>query len=268
MFFCLIFSFLVIFLPNIIFELRHDFFLLKRFPYGLNIPPLHQTFLSKIPSMFSFVLQGTENSKLLLFISTIFISILGINSIFFRKNKDSHFILFLCVALIATVFTLVMPFQQGYYLFGIAMLWFLVISSMQTLLAVLISALLLFSWISPSQLSQYFRPSLRSVTEMNACAKKMCLDFPGNYYVTSYAWHGMHSAHDHAFFFNKNGCMARDIVSNPTWNTDGMIVVADKAHFTPYKDSFYELEQYGSYTVKSYFQCSTDFQYFLLEKKK
>ena len=262
----LIISFFIIFLPNIVFEIKSNFFLLRRFPGGINIPPVSGTFFSKIVFAFSTVIFGGEKTPIFFWeiVALPLIVLIHLYKSYLSKNNhDSAYIYYFKIAIIGTFITLLMPFQQGYYLLGVMILWFLVVAHMKKPYLFTALILCIIFWYKPIWKGEALRP----IAQLDQCAKEFCSKYPGKYYVSANAWHGMHSAHDQAFFINKNGCTARDIISHPEWKTDKMIVVADRSLFTPYQSSYYELEQFGSYDVKQYLFCSQDLQYWLLQKK-
>jgi hypothetical protein len=261
----------IVFFPLVIFEIKSNFFTLRRLTTGLNIPPINSLPTSKLSLALNTFLTGYTNIKIQLWQSLLLILPLIINiciTIKYPHKTSSSFKVFFILAFLSTAFTLLMPFEQSYYLYGVILLWFLVIASMVPLLMLPILIVLMCLWINPVTLKSHFRQALRTVSELNSCAKKFCSENPGKYYVSSNNWLGTHSAHDQAFFLNKNGCQSRDIVSYPSLGFDKMVVVADMVKFEPYKNTSYELNQFGSYNVVKEFICSDKIQYWLLEKSK
>jgi hypothetical protein len=261
----------IVFFPLVIFEFRSNFFTLKRLTTGLNIPPINSLPASKLSFALGTFLTGYTNIKVHLWQYLLLILPLITNiylAIKHPQKTNGTFKVFFILAFLAITFTLLMPFEQSYYLYGVILLWFLVIASMVPLLMLPVLIVLVSLWINPMTLKNHFRQAIRTVDELNSCAQKFCLDNPGEYYVSSNSWLGTHSAHDQAFFLNKNGCQSRDIVSYPSLGYDKMVVVADMVKFEPYKNTSYELNQFGSYEVVKEFYCSDKIQYWLLEKSK
>lgn len=265
----LIVSFGLVFGPLFIFEIRSHFFTLSRLATGLNIPAVHATLLGKISFLITYVLTGLTTFDTMKWQIVAFFVLFLLNLIHadLDKKHNKDFLLFSFLLFIAIGVTLLMPFQQGYYLFGIMMLLFLTISSMKPYILILTIMLCAVMWITPTSLEQYFNPVKQPVNTMNSCAERFCKQHPGNYYVSTNNQLGIHSGHDQSFFLNRNGCVSRDIVSFPRLNYDTMVVVADFAKFMPHKTSYYELEQFGKYKITDVFKCTENIQYYLLKKQ-
>lgn len=261
----------IVFFPLVIFEIRSNFFTIKRLTTGLNIPAVHYSFAKKFMLDVSTFLTGSENIKVKLWQLALLIIPMLINcylAIIKPHKNYRYFRLFFATAILTTGLILLMPFQQPYYLYGIILLWFLTIASMRPILMFPVLIGLVILWINPVWLNNYFRQSSRPLDQLNSCARQFCRENPGQYYVAANSLLGIHSAHEHAFLLNANGCRSRDIVSFPLLNYDKMVVVADGAEFKPYQTSFYELERFGKYDVGKYLYCSKNLQYWLLRKIK
>lgn len=267
--FQLIIALLIVFSPLIIFEIKSNFFTIRRLTTSLNIPPLNYSFTSQISFTFQTFFTAWENIKISLWQYLLFIFLLALQSYKAIRNPDKHnyyFRLFFLAALVSTLFTLLMPFRQPYYLYGVIFMWFLTIASMKPLLMFPTVLILMTLWMNPVLINNYFKQTNRPLEGLNSCARQFCLNNPGSYYVSGNNQFGIHSGHEYAFLLNKNGCFSRDIVSFPNLKYDHMIVVVDQATFIPHKTDFYELQQFGNYTVEKNLICSNTLQYWLLRR--
>ena len=255
-------SFLLVFAPTLIFELKPHYFIEH---FSVSLLTGSSSFFERLIKVQSYLLLGQDVQN----ISTILKSILigcFYGSIFIANKSNLVFKRIFIIAIIGTLLTALLPFDNSHYFFGVIVLWFFVFSlTNKPTKIILLSSFVLF-WVNPFWVSQYTKSSIRALSIVEECAKTVCTYNKNSYFVSSVTWYGSHSAHDHAFLLNKYGCFSRDIVSNPTFKSNQMIVVADRATFTPYKDSFYELEQFGKYRVKTNYYCSSGLQYWLLTK--
>jgi hypothetical protein len=253
-------SFAVVFLPNLVFELKNRFrFLLQGIgdikPVAGQLP-LHEKVLFFWNEIFA--RNHTVSLPVFLMIATL------LAATFVREKKVR---LPITGALLLTGLTLLLPFGQTHYYFGLLLVWFVVFSRTGRVRFLILTMVLAVSWI-PSIGRIVTADAIRPLASVEECAKQFCMKHPGAYFVSSWAWHDMHSAHDHAFLLNKAGCASRDIVSFPAFPADKMAVAADQERFVPQKTTFYELEQFGPYEVEDTVACDDKISYFLMTKKK
>lgn len=255
-------SLLLVFFPSIVFELKTHYFI-NHFSFS----PLagNSSFLTRLIKTQSYVLLGKDVQN----ISMVFQGIVMICFyvwIFVANRSNLFFRRWYIVALLGTVLTALFPFENSHYFFGVIILWFFVFSLTSKRTRIILLFLFILLWVNPFWIRQYTKSPIRRLSIVEECARLVCTHNKNSYFVSSVTWYGSHSAHDHSFLLNKYGCTSRDIVSNPTFKATQMIVVADRATFTPYKDNFYELEQFGTYRVKTNYYCSPGLQYWLLTK--
>lgn len=258
-------SLFLIFAPLALFEIKSGFFLLHRLN-DIKIPAIPISFQDKMIQAVSVIFTGSTQEGKRGIILLLCVVATAIAAIIFVKKKNPYLQIGLAAAIPTGVLTLLMPFSQPYYLFGVMLVIFFLISVLDRRITVLL--LLVFSvlWFQPKSVSRYMKTAIRMLPVLEKCTRTFCEKHPGQYYVSANTWYGSHSAHDHAFLFNMAGCKSRDIVSFPGFKTNQMVVVADNASFKPYVDSFYELEQLGKYQVKSLYHCTDTLSYFLLKK--
>jgi len=255
-------SLLLVFFPSIVFELKTHYFISH---FSFSFLAGSSSFLTRLIKAQSYVLLGKDVQNISMFFQGIAIICFYV-WIFFANKSNLFFRKWYSIALLGTVLTAMFPFENSHYFFGVMMLWFFVFVLTNKPTKIILFFLFILLWVNPFWIRQYTKSSIRKLSTIEECARLVCTNNKNSYFVSSVTWYGSHSAHDHSFLLNKYGCASRDIVSNPTFKANQMIVVADRVIFTPYKDSFYELEQFGTYRVKTNYYCSAGLQYWLLMK--
>jgi hypothetical protein len=288
-----ILSLLVVFSPVLLFEIRHDFFFTRRLmmpdPY-LSKEPID--YWLKFTKLIEFV-SGSEN---ILLSGTSILIALTINLyLIFRKkisdlseeltllsilrslqkfvnrsikNKDQLFLIFLNLFIISAILTYSMPFVlHAHYIFGILALLLLTISFIRKKLLIVLIIILSFLWLNQAQLNKHWSPPRRTVSQLESCAQKICSTQKEPIFVTVQAWHVYHSALEYTFLLNKNGCQARNIIQNPEWPAQKMLVFVDHSQYSHGETAFEELTVFGESTQTSQIDCGEDLKVFVLGKR-
>ncbi|MGD9129655.1 MAG: hypothetical protein PVJ09_04175 [Candidatus Woesebacteria bacterium] len=291
-------SFLIAFLPILIFELRNKFFFFKRLtmdePFLMKpkIDYLQKLTLflkylggSFLPEMNSLVLLVMF---LALLINLILIKGQWWHNFLNRKNKnakaakkvsknkavkktnfseqDQLFLFFLKFFLLIFFFTLLMPFKiMAHYIFATLCLLFVTLALIRKELLLPLLVILALIWLRPRQVIFYTAPAKRTVAQLEACAKKVCQIEKEPLFVTVQAWYHYHFAPDHIFFMNKHGCQARDITQSPGF-ANKMAVVSDQSKYEHGKTAFNELTLFGESELMLEYHCEGNISIYILER--
>jgi len=290
-------SLLIIFSPVLLFEIRHNFFFTKRLmmddPY-LSKEPINQ--LQKFIDLIGFLSGANSDKNILIAGGTIFIALItnlylifknkivsvGRNLVTFaiydrskvhakwshtKNHKDQLFLIFLNLFIVSAILTYSMPFiLYAHYIFGILALLLLALSFVRKKLLIILIIILSFLWLSKTQFDKYWPPPRRTVAQLELCAQKICSAQKEPIFVTAQAWHVYHSALEYIFLLNKSGCQARNIIQDPDWPAQKMLVFADHSTYTHNETAFEELTIFGESTRSAQIECGEDLKVHLLEK--
>jgi len=245
-------SLAIINLPTIFFEFRHQFLLTTALLTKHSPPQADTEFLSKLNNLLTFTV-GSSSYLLNLIILILIIT----TSLFFIFKSKSHFQKLISILLLITLaFTFLIPITiQAHYIFGILILFFLLLASVPfpySLLILITSSLIYFQ---PSHLNSYFKTAPRTITQTNQCFQQFCQKYPKPLFVTvTSSLHPYHYGPEFRYLMAKNGCLVRNIESQPS-SANTMAVVLDSATFSQ-KTHYYELDLFGPFSLGSTFPCA------------
>lgn len=250
-------SFFLVFLPLLIVELRTHFLLTKRLGIELQVIGEGVNYLQKIRELCAYMLGQLPISNW----PIIFVIVI-LCACFFSKPRPRFILLFLAAA----VLTILSPFRMGaHYIFGVTLLFFAVIASVQKRIYIPIFLFLLFLWIPVLRAQLSFKPR-RSVTQIQKCAQQVCEKEKRPMFVSEQAWHSYHYAPDWLFLFAKNGCTVADVTQTPGF-AKRMAVVVDQSSYVHEQTAFNELTLFGPATVDATYTCDGNISVVLLEQK-
>ncbi len=258
-------SFLIVFLPHILFELRYDFLLTKQV---LQFERSNQTvpFLSLIDSGLV-QLVGFKEVRTVSMRAVFIILILLVVGIFQlpekrKKNVLKLIFIFVCSYISSTLF---IDEFHSHYVLGFIVLFLFIVMNLPEIWKVLIAMVLLFYW-SGIITTEFTRAPHRTISDLETCAEKVCAQYTEPMYLSAQAWHDFHSGYDYSFFFNKHGCFTRDISTNPGMS-DKMLVVADKADFDPATTAYHELTLFGEKELQDTILCGENMRVYQFKKQ-
>ncbi len=261
-------SLVIVFAPIAIVDLRSHFLISRSV-----LTALHETRpVSPIMSRVSILLSGLTGIEQvsalktsILFVPVLISWTMARN----RKNKserEREHLRWGSLFGIAFLLTVLLPVQmQAHYLFGLLLLFFLVLVSMHRGLLVVTLCLCAWYWL-PSLFAQLQFVPRRTVEQIASCARTVCAAEHTPLYLSEQAWHSYHFAPEYLFFFNKYGCLARDVIQDPGVVTR-MGVIVDQSSFDPNTTKYAELSAFGPATPGKYYQCDGNIQVVMLEKK-
>ncbi|MEP7166990.1 MAG: hypothetical protein ABI758_03375 [Candidatus Woesebacteria bacterium] len=255
----LVFSGCIVFLPILVSEMKHGFFSFHRlFSERGGQFSFRQDLWLKMKEMFLFVFWGRAGDvrQLLWPLAILTITCLSLKLKKIRSDRDRIYAKLLLLLIATVLLTLISPFVlYSHYVYGVLTLLICLIATFpKRLLFLFILSCLPFWFSKDSMNSTLLRPIRRSVSDLETCAVLVCASEKEPMYIVDAAWHDYHFAPDHLFFFNRAGCNAKDITSNPGF-ANRMAVVIDQGSFTFGKSSFNELTLFGEATPSATYQC-------------
>lgn len=252
---------LLVMLPTLVFELRHQFLLTNRLLFGekLSFPdPL----IAKITRLPTLLFSEPRGILLILILVIVFIALLRSN-----LKKDLLFKHFTLISAFSLVTTLLLPFPlNSHYIFAFLTLLFFWITLLPIRYAAVIVTILVVYWLRPAQLVKYTQPAPRTVAQTIACVRQFCRQYPDNYYVTTQsAYHPQHDAKDYEYLFNQSGCQATDITL-PKFSTSKMAVIVEDSVYEHKKTAYNELTLFGAAKEVNVYSCLPNLSIYILEK--
>ena len=242
-------SFLVINLPTIAFEIRHGFLLSRSV---LTQEPLQTASLSieKLLILLSTSLSTTNT--LAIFILAIIVVLA-----FVKKNQNIKSVAFVLMAVLLTQFLL--PFKtHTHYIFGITSLVLILIGRINSkLVKALLIGTLIFFWLKPAQLKQYFTPVKITVQEKQACAQRACEELKFPIFMTLNSQSHDHQAMGYRYLFSKAGCQVGDLVYEPNF-ADHLVVVSESTRYDLGKTDYHEISLFKPTETVIEIKCTDD----------
>ncbi len=262
-------SILFVFGPLLLFEVKHQFFFIRRLLMEeAYIQKISISYSAKLSEMVRF-LKGVGLSSFWEKVSIVLV-LMGVLAVVKRKVQSTqNKFLFKSAVLTTIVFilTLLAPFiMLSHYMYGVLTLLFFSLSFIRKRFLYILLLILFFSWITKASLAgSVFRGQKRSIADLQACAQIICSQEKDPLFVTVSAWYDFHFAPDHLFFMNKAGCDARDITQNPGY-AQKLAVVIDNGRFEFGKSAFNELTLFGAATPSATYQCPGNMSVQVLSK--
>ena len=260
-------------LPTLAFELRHNFFLTKKLP-SQELLQKSVTLKTKLVTfgnnLLSLPPQLKSNNLYLLIVAAMIVGLIALGHYFHQQGKTSKFSPFCLssVLLLLTIFlTLLTPFRMhSHYLYGVLSLLFVTISFLPKKLMII--ALLLFSliWLDPSQIRAQFRPAEFTLKEKQACLKQICQEFKQPLYLNLNSKSHNHQALGYIFLARKQNCQVVSAVDLPQQPTNYMAVINQNAQYDSNKTGYYELTIFGDKQLIKEESCSEGLSYSLFKK--
>lgn len=269
-------SAIVLNLPTLVFELRHNF-LLTRSLGGQEVLQQDHSWLRKITMLTTNVVRPTvfSSSSIWLFIGLILaLLFIWLNNLKRQTAEVKSFVFSLLVALGSAMLLLITPLtMHEHYMFGV--LTFLLISLVFLPKKPLWLVLLGASWLylQPFYFLQYQSSAPHLAAEKISCLQFFCQDRQTQglanqpIFVNTQSSSHNHQALEYVFLLKEFGCQAIDTQQFNATPVEEMLVVADRATFENGKTGYYELSQFGPATEISNFACKPDLKLHLLEKK-
>ncbi|MCL5783776.1 MAG: hypothetical protein M1142_00255 [Patescibacteria group bacterium] len=270
-----ILSLVILNIPTILFEFKHDFLLTKAL-LGGNFPSQARLgIMEKISDLLRFIFEGPSfNINLILggiFIAAI-LSLIWMFKLRVSRKKDlvnfdkiqgTALILFL----LSLIFTLISPFGiQSHYIFGILILGFVLIAALPLRFALIVSAIYLIIWLQPNIIQSYFTPAPRTIAQLESCFVNVCKQEKDPLFVSVQAgFHPYHTGPEFRYLMEKDGCDVKAIEEDPN-AAQKMAVVVDQSTFELGKTKYLELSEFNPIKEINKYSCQGDIQVHILQK--
>jgi hypothetical protein len=260
-------AFGTVFLPHILFDIRHDFLLTKQlfsFSQSESIQPLTEKLHRGVFNTLG--LPEFSKSSLLPLVGVCIFLLVGVTRSQLKTKKELLLLLSILILSFITASLVVTEFNSHYSL-GLSLLLLYILSRLPRIWQVSTGGLLLIVWF-PLFTAQFTPAQLphRSVADLERCAQLVCTENQQPMYVTAQAWHDFHSGYDYSFFFNKHGCYTRDIATHPNFSNT-VAVVVDGAKFDQTTTDFYELSLFGPKKLEKTHQCTEKLSVHIFSRK-
>lgn len=264
-------SALLLFFPLIFFEVKHNFFFLRRFSQNPVVQPIQTDMSDKLMKHLNFLLgirQWDEKTLFIIIALTLIFAVSLFLLTYKRELKEkSKVVVLAALFLVSSLFTYILPFPaREYDIFAVSVLLFALIAFLPFKLSIIYTLLLLLLWIDPAYFQQYFSAGHRTVGQMDKCAQTVCLVEKEPMFISAQAWYIYHSTPEYQFLFSKNGCSVTDITQKKDW-TNSMAVIADNATYEHGKTSFNELTLFGPSMEQRVYKCEDNLKVYILKRQ-
>jgi hypothetical protein len=265
----LVVSLMIVNLPTIYFELRHNFVLTNLLLTSPKLPQSENSPIEKLGKLYQYLVM--PSSKIVgLTLVLIFIAAIWYGFRYYQKIKQQQLKIFkdaLFLFIVTALITLFVPVSlHAHYVLVILSLAIIIIALLPN--KVLIPVLIIFGafWLRPKQVSRYFKPAHRTAAESVACAQKVCQQEKKPFFVSVQAgFHPYHAGPEFRYLFSSNGCKIAEIEKNPK-AANLMAVVADRSTYEHGKTKYHELEMFGESKEVRVYQCKDNFKVHILSR--
>jgi hypothetical protein len=248
--FMFVISLSIVFLPMLVFELRHQFTLTYLLINGQHLPQLATSFYEKIAALNTFLPSLT--------------SLLGVITVSL-KFKPARW--YAAITLIILTFYLFGPVNlESHYIFPLICLEIFLVAQLPIKISMVLSLCLSLVWFSSPIYTQVFTPATRTVNDLNNCYRDFCKTAPKPLYVSMQsAILPYHNAPEHRYFMRQNGCQVLDIESTQD-QSQYMAVINDGSAYEHGKTAYNELTLFGSSMDTGTFVCQDNLSIHVLKK--
>ncbi|HSW89402.1 MAG TPA: hypothetical protein VLH19_00850 [Patescibacteria group bacterium] len=250
-------SFLVVFLPILFFEVRHNFFFIHRLFLGATLNA-GKSFgiLDNLKELATILLGSNIQGFHFVFFALIALGL-------WKKRSMFLPILLMVGTWVATALS---PTQiPPHYAFGVLTLFLFVLTILPKKILLVAVLLCIYLWSRPVWRQLYAAPIRRTISQLESCTRMICSSEKSPFFVTQNSWYLYHYATEYLYFLNKNGCNAYDITTDPG-KAEKMLVIADNNEFTFGKTAFNELTLFGSAKLEGEYSCSGNIKAYVLTK--
>lgn len=264
-------SLVLVNLPTIFFELRHNFTLTKLLFKSEKLTRSQNSLFEKLNNVFNFLIISLSKQSSLILLGIIIAAVLC-GFYYYRRTKfdqetnklfQGAGLLFLITLFI----TLIMPYPiHAHYIFGILSLGIIIIALLPYKTLVFILLLCGLFWLRPQQTAGYFKPAHRSVAESISCAEIVCQNENQPMFVSLQAgFHPYHHGPEFRYLFKSAGCEIKDIEQEPE-SAKLMAVVVDSSNYEHGKTRYHELELFGESKEVRVYQCQDSLKVHILSR--
>ncbi len=256
---------LLVNLPTLVFELRHNFFLTKKLP-SQELLQKSVDFKTKLinftGNLFSLPIKIKYQPEILIMIGLSLLVLLLLLISFKKTQKNSQYKLALSLFLVTSILTLLTPFRMhAHYLYGVLSLFFITLAFLPRKMWLVLVASVTIAWLNPTQLKNTFKPATFTIREKQACLAKICQAVEQPFYLNLNADSHNHQALGYIYLARKQDCAVVSAVEFPTQPTKYMVVINQATDFNLDKTDYYELGLFGQKEFIKSQECSSNLSY-------
>jgi len=255
-----ILSLVVVNLPTIVFEIRHQFLLTKMLLFQPKTEHLGTELTTKISALANYVFS---TSSWLAVVVLVFLLVLAIRAYCqYRSNRQYNFAKKVFVILALTVISLTLTFLapvpiHPHYVFGALTVLLFLVALLPKKVGVIILIIASVYWLQPKFTDQYFEPVGRSPSDLLACYTDFCDKYQQPIYVSvQSSLHPYHNGPEHRYFMKFSGCDVKEIEKFEP--AELMAVVLEEGDYQHGSTSYYELSLFGESVELERYTCLPD----------
>lgn len=257
-------------IPTLIFELRHHFLLTQMLLHQSKVRQVNIDLPSKVNDLLAHALttyppDWQKFLALIFFLSVVIGSWIYLHRpnhlISSDKDRKPLFFSALLIFLVGLGVTLIFPIPiLAHYIFGIVTLGIIVMAALPNKIRIPVIIIFGSLWILPIFTQQYFKPSVRTVTQMQECYQRYCAKEKSPIYVSLQS--GIlpfHNGPEHRYLLRSAGCNVKDIETE-NGAANKMAVVVESSEFTFGKTDYAELSAFAPKQEDSVTTCQSNLQ--------
>jgi hypothetical protein len=179
------------------------------------------------------------------------------------KIINKYLAIIFCLTFLLTIFS---PFNlQAHYIFAFTTIIFLLIGSQNIKISLIIITILSIFYLNPKLLNEYFKPAIRSYSQMDECLKKYCQqNLEPTFVSVNSNIYPYHFGPEFRYLMSKNNCKVKAIEKDND-KANFMTVILDTGTFDS-KTKYYELDLFGKNKEVSRLKCQENLEIVTLEK--
>lgn len=258
-------------LPTLAFELRHNFVLTQLLIHGQTLQQTATSWIIKLDTLGKYLISSNQiisATTLILLVMAVYFSYRYFQNNQKIEQKRSLSISF-SIFMFSLILILILPMNiESHYIFGILTLLLLTVAYLKKPWALLVTIWLSVWWLQPMQLQKYFQPARRTVSDLQSCYQQYCSTHPESLYVSMQS--GIlpyHNAPEHRYFMRQAGCRVLNIEETQD-QSDTMAVVVDDSLYEHGKTAYNELTLFGTSEVADELNCQDNLQVFTLKRMR
>jgi hypothetical protein len=226
-----------------------------------QINQVGDSFLQKISNFKSYIIASNyPNINNLLFFGLFVLIIYSLKS---KQKINKYLAIIFCLTFLLTIFS---PFNlQAHYIFAFTTIIFLLIGSQNIKISLIIITILSIFYLNPKLLNEYFKPAIRSYSQMDECLKKYCQqNLEPTFVSVNSNIYPYHFGPEFRYLMSKNNCKVKAIEKDND-KANFMTVILDTGTFDS-KTKYYELDLFGKNKEVSRLKCQENLEIVTLEK--
>ncbi|MCD8527027.1 hypothetical protein LRY65_02315 [Candidatus Woesebacteria bacterium] len=269
---------LIMHLPTVAFELRHNFFLTRAVGKWLSAGAVPDgtahtfTTTEKLHDLFLHTLGIESEIRQAIIIGIFFITCLYALWKWRRPRTEMQKIFLFISSLLwfSVALTMWLPIGvHAHYIFGIATLFFLTVLTLPNWSRIILVTAFTVSWLWPSTFVPHFDRAPRTVNEMASCSQQAC-QAVGNTPVFASIESGIlpfHNGPDWRYMLATNGCNLQNLETTPQ-AADTMLVVSEFSEYVHTETSFHELSMFGESREVETIECTENLRVHVLKRSR